>query len=443
MSLRTGAGRLGTQFGKGKLGSRAVAAMCSQAFTAGGSLILQLIAAHTLGLAGYGAYALCLSLLGTATAWYTGYVGDGLTVLNRSNPRIRGGLSASALIILTVSFLASIAMVYALGLGSGFTAEIYAVMVVCWLLEETGRRVLMARLEFWGLVVNDAVYTGVTLLVLGGFILAGNRDTLALMLTAMTVGALAAVGAALVQLPRAEYESVRPSTAGLSEVAAFGIWRCLHASLRPLQLLVARVLLLQLVSLTAVGLVESGRLVVAPMQTVINGAAGVLLSTAAMNEKRGQATVNRLTERATVLLVSVTLVGGIMVALLSHPIGRLMTGRPVPMMLVLGWVAYLTAWAASLPSTTELVARKQTRFVFVARLADSGLGLLLVVSFLALGFGADLTPWLLAVGGAVSVFWTRRQAVLTRPAKDTLDQKAASGRPRGRHSVGAVTKEKF
>ena len=108
-------------------------------------------------------------------------------------------------------------------------------------------------------------------------------------------------------------------------------------SLIPAQLLIARIIVLQLVSLAAVGAVEAGRLVVAPIQTVINGAGGFLLSSAAERERRPQDTSRRMAERAVLLLVVITILGGCLAAALAHPLGRLMTGRAVSPTLVLGW----------------------------------------------------------------------------------------------------------
>ena len=393
---------------------RAGAALGSQVANAGSSLVLQLIAAHSLGLAGYGAFALCLSLLTSATALYTGYVGDALTILGRQQRVIRTGLATSALGLLALCFGLAVLLVFVLHLGGAWIAVTYAVMVVGWLIEETGRRVLEARLEFWALMCNDIVYAIATLAAVSVIVFTGHHLTLLLLLFAMAVGAVVAIGVATVQLPRSEYRGLRLGREGLREVASFSVWRALQASLRPLQLLLARVLVLQLVSLSAVGAVEAGRLIMAPVQSVINGAGGVLLSTSARAE-RGAGTVRaRLAEWATGILVAITVVVGVVAAALAHQFGRIVTGHAVSPLLVLGWTVYLTTWAASLPFVTELVARKRTREVFNYRVIDTVLGLGTLVVALAIGVGAVWTPWLISTGGLLGAYLTFRLAVRTR-----------------------------
>jgi hypothetical protein len=272
----------------------------------------------------------------------------------------------------------------------------------------------MARLEFWKLVANDATYLVVTLLVLGALVRAGHPVTLLLVLTAMAAGAIGAIGLAALQLPRIEYAQLRWGRTGMGNVAQFGVWRSLQASLRPLQLLVARVILQQLVSLAAVGAVEAGRLVVAPIQTTINGAGSFLLSTSAEAQRRPGSAPRRMAERAAALLVVVTVVGGALAAALAHPLGRLMAGTVVSPWLVLGWVAYLALWGAGLGFVTEAVTRKLTRPVFWIRLVDSVVGVVLLAIGLWFGLSPDVTPWLLSVGAFYSFVRTSRLAIASR-----------------------------
>ncbi len=388
--------------------------MVSQVCTAGGSLILQLIAARTLGLAGYGAFALCLGLLTNVSAFYTAFVGDGLTVLNRQERLVRQGLATCAVIILLLCSGAAIALVPLLHLGSVAMAAMYALLVGAWLLEETGRRVMMARLEFWRLVANDALYAVVTLLTLLTIVLAGARLSLFVLLASMAVGALAAIVVARLQLPSTEYRRAGFGLGGIREVCRFSVWRSLQASLIPAQLLAARVTVLQLASITAVGAVEAGRLVVAPIQTVINGAGSFLLPSAAERERNLHDDSRRLAERAVVVLVGLTVVGGCLAALLSNPLGRLMTGRPVSAMLVVGWTLYLTTWSMALPFIAELTARRKTRQVFYIRFADSALGILAVAIGLKAGLSPNLVPALLSTSGVITIVLVRRLAIRSR-----------------------------
>src|SRR5690606_37319355 len=77
---------------------RISAPVAAQAVTAATSLGLQILAARGLGLAEFGAFAVLLGLLITASAVYTGYVGDSLAVLDRHDPVVPGALVSSALV---------------------------------------------------------------------------------------------------------------------------------------------------------------------------------------------------------------------------------------------------------------------------------------------------------------------------------------------------------
>ena len=397
-----------------RLASGAAAVSASQAITAGGSLVLQIIAARHLGLAGYGAFALCLSLLSSAVALYTGYVGDALTVLDRRDPLVRRPLAFSAIVALALCFALAFTMVLVLNLGDVRIALIYAVMILLWLVEETGRRVLMARLEFWRLVANDATYMAVTLVALGAMVATGAKLSLGLMLACMAAGATVAIILARLQLPAREYRDLSPTIEGSVAVGQFALWRSLQSTLRPTQLLVARVLILQLGSLAAVGVVEAGRLVVAPIQTVLNGASSFLLSTGAEGA-RSKGRNHRLNQQASLVLVTMTLVGGGLAALLSHPLGRLMAGRPVSALLILGWTGYMAMWAASLPFTAELTVRKLSWPVFLARSVENVAGLAILGAVLLGGASSSLAPWILSAPALINTWYLRRLAVRTRP----------------------------
>src|SRR3954454_14327254 len=75
--------------------SGAVSGQLSQAVL---SFVLLLVAAHSLGAAGLGRFALVLSAMVTLTALCNGLVGDSLIVLDRHNPEIRAGLQAWLLV---------------------------------------------------------------------------------------------------------------------------------------------------------------------------------------------------------------------------------------------------------------------------------------------------------------------------------------------------------
>ncbi|HEY4022502.1 MAG TPA: hypothetical protein VGM75_27680, partial [Pseudonocardiaceae bacterium] len=359
------------------------------------------------------------ALLSAATALYTGYVGDSLAVLDRHDRETRATLVASAITLFIAAFAIAFCTVLAL-LHSPGAALVYAIMTVLWLFEETFRRILIARLEFWKLVANDSSYNGVTLVTVGILLLVGQPITLGRIFAAMAAGAATAVAVGLVQVPRAELGNLRPGWSAMRAVGTFAAWRSLHAALRPIALLLSKALVISLISLTAAGVLEAGRLVVAPLQVIINGAGSFLLAAFAKDEhsaagERGTtARNNRMARYAVWLLLATTVVCGSILALFAGPAGRIMTGHPVAPLLVFGWTAYLAVWAVGLPYISEVVARKHSRAVFVARLVDSVLGLGLAGIALKLGGGVAVVPWLMALGGLYAVWRVVRLAIRTR-----------------------------
>jgi O-antigen/teichoic acid export membrane protein len=394
----------------GKIGAPVI----SQGLTAGTSLLLQVVAARGLGLAQYGVFALFLSLLVSATALYTGFVGDSLAVLDRHDPRIRSALAASALTAWILCFAAGAGCVLVVRHGDLTGGLVYAAMLVAWLIEETFRRLLIARLEFWKLVVNDLSYLLGTGSALTAWFLAAGTVTLTMLLAAMGVGAVAAVVVGLAQVPSKELRRLNLGWSGAREVASFAGWRSLQAALRPTALLLSRVLVANVVSLAAVGALEAGRLVVAPLQVLINGAGSFLLAGFAAGERSGDSSTRTLADRAAVVLGGVTVFGGAAMALFARPLGKLMTGGEVESLLLLGWVAYLGVWATGLPYVMEVVARKLSRAVFATRLVDSVAGLVLATAALSAGMPLTVVPWLMALGGAYSFWRLRALALRTR-----------------------------
>ncbi|WP_010314329.1 hypothetical protein [Saccharopolyspora spinosa] len=69
----------GARAPKRRLVAKVAAPVLSQGITAGTSLVLQVLAARTLGLAEFGSFVLLLALLVTAIALYTGWVGRSST----------------------------------------------------------------------------------------------------------------------------------------------------------------------------------------------------------------------------------------------------------------------------------------------------------------------------------------------------------------------------
>ena len=121
-----------------------------------GSFGLQLLAAWLLGASGLGLLSLCLSIIVLATAVASGMVGDSLVILDRRDRAIRGGLQFWALVLAVISFLGTVVVLPAAGLLTPVEALLMGLALVAFQLEELVRRVFMATMRFWRLVILDS-----------------------------------------------------------------------------------------------------------------------------------------------------------------------------------------------------------------------------------------------------------------------------------------------
>ena len=121
--------------------------------------MLSLVALRSLGTAGLGVFSLLLGVLITVNAVQTGWIGDSLTVLDRFDPGIRRALFQSQWIAIGLVFVVTTILAALRSTGSTETPPCSsAVASVAWSVEETFRRILIARRQFWRLVVNDAMF---------------------------------------------------------------------------------------------------------------------------------------------------------------------------------------------------------------------------------------------------------------------------------------------
>ena len=146
--------------------SPAVAAALAQLAQAAGSFVLQVVAAHALGARGLGVVSLCLGVIILVTAVTSGLVGDSLTVLDRHEPSVRAALQGLTIVMVAGgSTLAALALNLT-GILDGPQAVAFAVATAVFQLEEVLRRVLMAALRFWTLLIVDGAAVGSTLVAL-------------------------------------------------------------------------------------------------------------------------------------------------------------------------------------------------------------------------------------------------------------------------------------
>ncbi|MGB0113709.1 MAG: hypothetical protein WBP59_10860, partial [Ilumatobacteraceae bacterium] len=222
------------------MGRRPLGAIVSQMIVAASSLVLSLIALRELGAAGLGTFSLLFGILITANSIQTGWVGDSLTVLDRFDPGIRRALFQSqyAAVALIGTITASLATL--VGGVDTSTAILFGIASTAWAVEETMRRLLIARREFWQLVVNDGAFAIGAFGLLAFVRFSGSELTILTMVAALLAGAIVAIGAATVQLPRIELVRGPSAPSRLRELASFASWRAIQVGLRPGSLALVR-----------------------------------------------------------------------------------------------------------------------------------------------------------------------------------------------------------
>jgi len=401
-----------------------------QFVTAGGSLVVQALAARTLGADGFGAYALLLSVLVMITALQTSFVGDTLTVFDRFEPRIRGALLLSVAGTVAAGTLAGAAVAVGLGVAVPVGAALFAL----WLLNETGRRIFTARGEFWRLAANDCCYVVVTLGTLAGALALDVPASVDLLLGAMSVGCAVSIALAVLRLPKRELAPAPLRGSALREVLGFAWWRSVQAAIRPSALLAARFLIVAFSSTAVLAGIEAARLLLAPALTLINGAGGFLLSHFARAEREGRPVATRRALRASAVLGAVALAVSAAGVLLAGPLGPVVTGGSfeVDGTALIGWGVYAVCVACTLPLAMLATVRKQSRTVFLIRATEALTGLAALAALLVAGEGnAVYAPYCLGIGGLVSsaLLWRmlRRGDPDQRPRRRDADAAASSG----------------
>ncbi len=388
--------------------NRASGAVVAQAAAAAASMALQVAASRTLGAAHYGTFTIVLAVVVLLAALEGGWVGDARTVLDRHDPVIRGALAAYQLSFAVLGACAAAAGALVFDLVGPWQALLVGALGGAWMLEDAGRRLFMARLEFWKLVVNDVVYLGVAGAALLVARAIGGELSLVSFVAAMAIGSSAAVAAARLQLPRAEFRWGPVTAGGLREVAAFGMWRAAHAGIRPLTTVALRLMVVAVASRSALGRLEVARLLVAPVLIVVNGVGSFLLPSYARAERAGG-------DGGPTGWVAVALTGaiagyGLVAIALADQLAPLLTaGRfGVDRVAVGGWCLFAIAFAAGVPAGTWLLAGRQSGTVFRLRAIDSGVGIALALG-LVLAVGISAAPYGLALGAALGagLAWSR------------------------------------
>lgn len=380
--------------------SKPLAAMVSQGVVAGSSLLLQVVASRR-GAEGLGRFSLLVGVLITLNSVASGWIGDSLTVLDRFELGIRRALF----------HYQALALVIAFGVGFGVggivdgvdrgTALWFGAACALWGLEETGRRLLIARRQFWSLVINDASYAlgsfGYVFTVIG----IGATITVRHLVIALAVGALTAIVVAFGQLPDRELALPLSVPAKWRQVASFAVWRSAQVGLRPGALAAARGVVSLVGGVAAVGQLEGARLVVAPVLTLANGAGVYLLPTYthAVRERRP---FRPRVPLAMGLLAVVCAVYGALAVVFIDPLTKLLTDGTyqVSTAAVIAWAAFAGGFAAGIPAGNAVVAQGRSRLAFWFRSVDAFVGVAAASAF-AVAHVYRLVPAGLAAGTAV------------------------------------------
>ena len=381
--------------------SRPIAAVLSQGIVAGSSLLLQFIALDRLGAEGLGAFAVLFGVLVTVNSIQSGWLGDSLTVLDRFDPGLRRAMVRSQVAIVVLVFLVTTLAALPIAGVDATTAVIFGIASVAWVVEETIRRLLIARREFWKLVVNDASFAVGSFSLVGFIALTGSTFTLETLVVALFAGAVLSIGVGVMQLPRVELSRGILGPTRMREMASFAVWRAAQVGLRPGSQALVRALVVGLVSYEALGRIEAARLLLAPVLTVVNGAGVYLLPTYSAQARRA------LRFRPSVPL-AMAVVGGLAAAYgvfsiaLRGPLTDLLTPESTVITVgaLVAWTAYSVGFGAGVPVGNALVARGRSRAAFSVRVVDAVVGVGLAAVFAALG-RVDQVPLGLAAGTVV------------------------------------------
>lgn len=389
--------------------SRVVAAVVAQATQAAGGLVLSVAAARLLGASGLAVFALVYGTIVLATALSSGLVGDSLVVLDRSDPAVRAGLARWALAVTLGAGAVAVPVAVIAGLP-GTAVLACAAATTAYMLQDLGRRALMAVRRFWALVVVDAAGIAVTLaLVVAGAVL-GEPD-LALVLGALAAGQLVSVAVAVAVLRRSLRRWLPVRDGDLGQVWRFGSWQAAGQAVRPTTLTIMRILVVLAVGAAAYGPLEAARVYTAPLIVLITGVNSFLLPHYVGRRDRPVGENLRLADRTVVVLAALCLaLGGL--AVLALPVGGpLITGGgfDVPAWAVLGWSAYAAAGAALLPyAGLAATLRQQRRLLLLRSLEVPGL-LVVALVVLVLPERPDLVPFAMAVGPALVALAVRQR----------------------------------
>jgi O-antigen/teichoic acid export membrane protein len=386
----------------------------AQVWQATASFGLQVAAAHLLGARGLGQLALCLGVIILTTAVTSGFVGDALTVLDRHDRGVRAGLQWWAGVLALVGPGVAGVVLWSVGVLEPAAAVWFVGAAALFQIEEVARRLLMATLRFWRLVIVDSVALVVVMVSLVVVSLVGTV-TLGTFFLGIAAGQLAGLVVALALAPARERALVSLRGARIREVASFGGWRGAQVSVNPGVFTAMRVLVVAVAGAAALGQVEAARIYVAPALLAIQGIGSYLLASYARDRSLPLRALVSRASRSAMVLAGGALALGVLLFAATPVVGPWVTGGSftLPAVTVLGWAVYAAATATLQPYVSLAAARGRQRAALAVRLVDGFVSLATLAVLLAVGLPYEATPFVLAVGPVVGGLITR--AVVLAP----------------------------
>ena len=390
-------------------GAAAIAAQGSQSL---GSLILQVVVVRGLGAEGLGKFGLLYGLLIVATGVASGFVGDSMTVLDRSRPSIRAALQGWLVLIATSCSLMAVVISWGSGLVTLPTALAFGAATMVFLFEDAVRRLLMANLRFSRIVVVDVASLVGALAVL---VLAPGIS-LTQIFVALTVGQVLATVVGLVIVGDHERWLAAPLPADVGAVARYGWYRGLQQAVRPTLLALMRWVVIATLGLAAAGELEAARVYAAPALLAVAGANSFLFANYARNAAKPMSSAVRDADRGVLLLAAIIAALSVCALVAMPVLGPILTGGQYTLsaIAVAGWLAYTLSVAVVSPYGALAAVRGHQASVLVIRIVDSLASLALAAALVsglrtAEWAPAGLTLGSLAGGLALRLIVLRRQ----------------------------------
>ncbi|MDN4612596.1 hypothetical protein [Arthrobacter burdickii] len=347
-------------------------------------------------LADVGLFSLLYGFFVLGSGLVSGFVGDSVTVLDRSARDIRAALQAWFLLLAGSSSVLLAAASHVLGLTGPAQSLILGLAAFAFISEEIVRRLLMIDLKFGRVTLVDlAMILGTGLVLLAA---AGNGLRLIDFIVSVLIGQAAGAVAGVLLLPRSVRYVVPMGGPALREVAGFGIWRAAQQGLRPALLAGIRFVVILSIGLAAAGELEIARVYAAPALLLVGGFSSFLFSSYARDPSRPLPELIHRADRAVIALAAITILGSVVALLLLPVAGPMLTGRMPDPMAVAGWLCLSLGISASIPYGSLAAVRGRAASVFGVRLCESLLSLALATVAVALSDSFVLAPLCAAVG---------------------------------------------